>query len=227
MEQNATFHTAVFDSVGELEGGALARLHGAIQDGVLAITIITTTMVLLDGVLLHAPVIASYIAALLLVLHAGTEVEGASGRALELDFLAVGVEFEGKPSEAGTARFDSSICFTLIHSTKTKARIPSFDESKAITPIIQSSISSRIIVRTSEAEMDDAIEVFVITLQASGAAASLVGHGDFAGGGGGGGATFDFGLTTGAAVGGTGPGDADGQGEDGDGKLHGCFFVKA
>ena len=94
---------AVFDSLGKLEGGALARRHGAIQDGIIAITI--TTTILLDDVLLHAPVVvtaASFIGLLLLVLHTDTEVEGASGRALELYFLAVGVVFEGKPSEAGT-----------------------------------------------------------------------------------------------------------------------------
>ena len=92
----------VFVSIGKLEGGALARRHGAIQDGIIAITI--TTTILLDDALLHAPVVvvaASFVGLLLLVLHADTEVEVASGRALELYFLAVGVVFEGKPSEAG------------------------------------------------------------------------------------------------------------------------------
>ena len=133
LDVRGNFHgriAAIAYRVCQLEGGKLALLQGAVQDGILALAvaviliiwaatvgvdvvakIVDVSVVVLDVNLLAEPASVAPIANIVVLEgHADAEVEVASCRAPEFDRFELGVVFEGKPTIVSTGQFPILCC---------------------------------------------------------------------------------------------------------------------
>ena len=132
LDVRGNFHgriAAIAYRVCQLEGGKVALLQGAVQDGILALAVaviliiwaatvgidvvakIVDVSVVLDVNLLTEPASVAPIANIVVLEgHADAEVEVASCRALEFDRFELGVVFEGKATVVSTGRFPLRCC---------------------------------------------------------------------------------------------------------------------